>query len=107
MATTQMDVRVQPRWGFWNIITSAMGVLLVVGLLLYAFFRAFLWVWPTLMWLLPVSLYVGFTAWMLYKSTQIPDEVARSHRQYQTVIVVLRTFILLIIFFANTRSVGP
>lgn len=108
MATAQkMEVTIQPRLGFWNIISSAVGIALLAGVLLFAIYKAFVWAWPTLKWFIPVTLFIAFTVWMIYLATQASDEVAHSHRQYQSVIMLVRIIFLAVIWWANTSPVVP
>lgn len=105
----KIDVTVKPRWGFWNIIFSALGIVIVAGAVLvggyFLLLKLFYFVWPTLKWAIPLGMYLALTAWFLYRATQIPDEVARSHQQYQAVILCVRNLIILIILFADMRTV--
>lgn len=105
----KVDVTVQPRWGFWNIISSAVGVVLVAGIVLvggsFLLQKLFNFIWPTLQLAIPVGIYLAVAFWLSYKATQAPDNVARSHRQWQAVILCVRNLIILFILFADMRTV--
>ena len=110
MGTQKLEVISGQRLGFWNIISSALGmavvaavVLIGVGFLLH---KLFIWAWPTLKWFIPLIGYTVFTLWFLYRATQVSDEAARSHRQYQAVVLIVRNLIILAILFADMRTVG-
>ncbi|HCC05900.1 TPA: hypothetical protein DEP94_00850 [Candidatus Nomurabacteria bacterium] len=105
----KVDMTVQPRWGFWNIISSALGIVIVAGIVIvsgyFLLMKLFNFVWPTLQWAIPVGIYLAVAFWFSYKATQAPDNVARSHRQWQSVNLCVRLLIILFILFADMRTV--
>lgn len=111
MKTQKVDV-VMLRPGFLNILSYAAGWVFVIGLFLagaiYAIVRITNFVWPTLQWAIPIGVYLALTAWFLYRAIVATDKVASSHRQYQSVILCVRSIIILTILFADMRTVvGP
>lgn len=108
MKAQKVDV-VMRRPGFLNVLSYAAGWVVAIGLILigaaYALIKITNFAWPTLQWAIPLGTYLALTAWFLYRAMLIPDEVARSHRQYQAVILCVRNLIILIILFADMRTV--
>jgi len=98
--------------GFLNVLSHAAGWVFVIGLIvagaIYAITRFVNFIWPTLQWVIPLGMYLTLNAWFLYRAATTTDEVARSHRQYQAVILCVRNLIILTILFADMRTVvGP
>ena len=110
MAKAQkIDMTVERRWGFWNIISTATGVI-VVGcavILGIGFFLAklFNFIWPTIQWVIVILVIATPSVVLLYKTMKMPDSVVRTHRCYQATLVCVRTVLILIILFADMRTV--
>lgn len=105
MSTRKMEVSVYPKWGFVNVMTTAFGIALVIGAILFGLYKAFMWVWPTLKWMIPLIAIFVYFLWILHKATKTSDEVARTYRQYQAILVIVRSLIILIILVADTQTV--
>lgn len=105
----KIDMVVTRRWGFWNIILTALGIVIgagiIIGVVGFLLLKLFTFVWPTLKWVSVVLLIATPSILFLYKVTKMPDNVARSHRYYQASLVCIRTLIILIILFADMRTV--
>lgn len=106
MSTQKMEVLISPRWGFSNVISTTFGIVVVVGLTLVALYKVFMWLWPTLKWIIPLIAIFLYFLWSFYKATKASDDVARTHRQYQAMLVIVRSLIILTILLADTHTVS-
>lgn len=109
MAVEKMDIRIQPP-GFWSVISTALGwavacllLLVVVGIGLMKLFE---FLWPTLVWLVPVSILLGIQALALYRTIRLPDEEARKRHVFQATFLVVRTLVVIALFFATVQPIA-
>lgn len=98
------------RPGFKNIMSNLFGMI-VAGAIVFIIaatiiMAVFKFLWPTLKWLIPLSLFLIYIIFMLYEITKMKDDEARSHNQYKTTLVLTRTVLVLIIFLYDIESVA-
>lgn len=102
-------VVVQPRPGFKNRISDALGV--VVGVVImasaaaFAIWKAFQFLWPTLKWLVPLLAFVTLLLFMAYKIYRMPDNQARQAHQYKATVLLISTLLILFCLLTDVRSV--
>lgn len=105
------SVTLEVQRGFWSVISTALGVLVVtvcgMALVLFLGYKAFVWVWPTFVWLVPLCAYIAGSFWFFYRACTIPDALARSHRQYQVAVLIMSNVLIIIWFAVNSHLVGP
>lgn len=107
MTAQKVDVTIN-RYGFSNIMSTVFGVVLVAGVAIALLVKGFLWAWPTLQWMVPLAAYLTFNVWFLYRTIRDPDEVVRTHRHYQATWLFVSNLVILIILYADMRTVvGP
>ncbi len=98
------------RPGFKSIISNLIGQIVaftIIALIaVIVVVNIFIFLWPTIKWLIPLSVFFIYILFMLYKITQMEDSEVKSHNQYKTTLLLSRTVIVLIILFYDIESVA-
>ena len=107
--TKNINVKLE-RPGFKNIISNTLGmiaagaiVLVIASIMVMAIFK---FLWPTLKWLVPLSLVFIYIIFTLYEITKKNDNETRSYYQYKITLVLMRTILILAIFLYDIESVA-
>lgn len=103
-------VILQTNPGFFRAIGSqvgnALGILFSLIIAAVVTFFVLSWLLPTLMWLVPVTVFLLWHVWLLHHNITQSDELARSHYGFKTNVLAVSNLIIFSIIATTAKMVS-